>query len=159
MTIADRLQAALTAAMRGHDDLRRDTVRMVIAAAYNASKQARRPLTDDEQLGVLVREVKTRRESVEAYESAGRADLADKERAQIEILSSFLPAAIPADELRAMVAAAIVETGASTPRDLGRVMGLLAPRTRGRADGKLLAAMVAEALTGAAADPLETPRS
>lgn len=159
MTIADRLQAALTAAMRGHDDLRRDTVRMVVAAAYNASKQARRPLTDDEQLGVLVREVKTRRESVEAYESAGRADLADKERAQIEILSSFLPAAIPADELRAMVAAAIGETGASTPRDLGRVMGLLAPRTRGRADGKLLAAMVAEALTGAAADPLETPRS
>lgn len=147
MTLADRLQAQLTAAMRSRDELRRETLRMALAAAYNAEKAARRPLTDDELLGVLTREVKTRRESVEAYAKAGRTELADREQAEIRILSEFLPQALSEDELRALVREAIAETGATSARDLGRVMAILSPRTRGRADGRAVSGMVARELT------------
>ena len=99
MTLADQIQTSLTAAMRSQDALRRDTLRMVVAAAYNAEKAARRPLTDDEYLAVLMREVKTRRESVEAYEEGGRDDLAAREQAEIAIISEFLPAPLTDDEL------------------------------------------------------------
>jgi hypothetical protein len=146
VSLTDRLQAELTAAMRSRDDLRRETLRMAIAAAYNAEKAARRPLTDDEALAILAREVKTRRESVEAYRDAERPELAAKEEAEIAILSGFLPEQLGEDELRAMVRAAIQESGATSARELGRVMGLLAPRTRGRADGRVLSGMVAAEL-------------
>ncbi len=86
--------------MRSQDALRRDTLRMVTAAAYNAEKAARRPLTDDEVVGVLVREVKKRRESVDAYEQAGRDDLAAREPAEIAIIAEFLPEPLTDDELR-----------------------------------------------------------
>jgi len=149
LTLADTLQAAMTTAMREHDDLRRDTLRMVIAAAYNAEKAARRPLTDDELIGVLVRETKTRRESIEAYEQAGRPELAAKERAESDILAEYLPAALSDDELRFMVRDAIAQTGASSARDLGRVMGVLSPKTKGRADGRTVSGMVAQELARA----------
>ena len=146
MTLAERLQAAMTAAMRSQDAFRRDTLRMVVAAAYNAEKAARRPLSDDEVIGVPRREVKTRRESVEAYEKAGRDELAARETAEIAIIAEFLPQPLSEEELRAMVVAAADEAGATSARDLGRVMGLLAPRTRGRADGKLVSGLVAAEL-------------
>ena len=146
MTLADTLQAAMTTAMREHDDLRRDTLRMAIAAAYNAEKAARRPLTDDEFIGVLARETKTRRESIEAYEKAGRPDLAAKERAESDILAEYLPAALSEDELRAMVREAIDQTGATSARDLGKVMGIVSKQTKGRADGKAVSGMVAQEL-------------
>jgi uncharacterized protein YqeY len=146
LTLADTLQAAMKTAMREHDELRRDTLRMVIAAAYNAEKAARRPLTDDELIGVLVRETKTRRESIEAYEKAGRPDLAAKERAESDILAEYLPAALSADELRALVRDAIAVTGATSARDLGKVMGVVSKQTKGRADGKAVSAMVAQEL-------------
>ena len=146
MTLADQIQTSLTAAMRSQDALRRDTLRMVTAAAYNAEKAARRPLTDDEYLTVLTREVKTRRESVEAYEQGGRQDLAARERAEIAIIAEFLPQPLTDVELQAMVAAAVDETGASSARDLGRVMAVLTPRTRGRADGKVVSGLVAQEL-------------
>ena len=149
VTLAERLQADLTAAMRSHDELRRDTLRMAISAAYNAEKAARRTLTDDEVLGVLLREVKTRGESVDAYVKAERADLAAREQTEIEILSAYLPQALSEDELRETVRAAIAETGAATPRDLGRVMAILSPRTLGRADGRTLSALVASELARA----------
>ena len=136
----------MTAAMRSQDAFRRDTLRMVVAAAYNAAKAARRPLSDDEVIGVLSREVKTRRESVEAYEKAGRDELAARETAEIAIIAEFLPQPLSDEELRAMVVAAADEAGATSARDLGRVMGLLAPRTRGRADGKLVSGLVAAEL-------------
>ena len=132
--------------IRKQDALRRDTLRMALAATSYAAKAARRTLSDDEVVGVLAREVKTRRESIEAYEGAGRTELAAKERAEVEILGEFLPKALSEDELRGMVQAAIAEAGAATPRDLGKVMGLLAPRTRGRADGKVVSGLVARAL-------------
>jgi uncharacterized protein YqeY len=146
VTLAEQIQASLTAAMRSQDALRRDTLRMVVAATYNAEKAARRPLTDDEVLAVLVREVKMRRESVEAYEKGGRDDLAAREAAEIAIISEFMPQPLSEDELRAMVGAAVDETGATSARDLGRVMGVLAPRTRGRADGKVVSGLVAQEL-------------
>ena len=146
MTLSERIQAALQTAIRERDELRRDTLRMAVAAAYNAEKQARRPLTDDELLGVLTREVKTRRESVKAFREGGREEMAQREEREVVILGEFLPQQLGEDELRAMVAAAIEETGAASARDLGKVMGVLSPRTRGRADGKMVSGMVAQEL-------------
>ena len=148
MSLADRIQNELTAAIRGGDVLRRDTLRMVSAALYGARKTARRELTEDEVLTLVTRELKTRRESVDAYEKASRPDLAAKEEAEIAILQGFLPAALSQEELRAMVREAIAETGAAGPRDLGRVMKVLSPRTRGRADGRLVSEMVNAELAG-----------
>jgi uncharacterized protein len=135
--------------MRGGDALRRDVLRMASNAAYNVEKRDQRPLTDDEYLAVLTREVKTRRESVEAYEKGGRADLADKERAEIAILSEYLPQALSDAEVDALIDEAIAATGATNARDLGKVMGWLSPRTRGRADGKVVSGKVASALARA----------
>jgi uncharacterized protein YqeY len=146
VTLAERLQAELTAAIRSQDALRRDTLRMAVAAAYNAEKAARRPLRDDELVGVLSREVKTRRESVEAYTKAERPELAAKERAEVAILAEFLPQQLSEDELRGLVNAAIEQTGAASARDLGKVMGVVAAQTRGRADGRTVSAMVAQEL-------------
>ena len=147
MTLNQRLQAEMTSAMRNQDAFRRDTLRMAVAAVRSAEKDARRDLTDDEVVAVLAREVKRRRESVDAYENAGRPELAARERQEAELLGRFLPAPLGPDELRAMVAAAIAETGAGSPRELGRVMGALAPRIRGRADGKTVSGLVAAELT------------
>ena len=122
---------------------------MATSAAYNVEKRNQKPLTDDEFLAVLTREVKTRRESVEAYTNAGRMDLADKETAEIAILSEYLPAALDEAEIAALVDEAIAATGATNARDLGKVMGWLAPRTRGRADGKVVSGSVAKALAQA----------
>ena len=146
MTLYERLQAALTGAMRARDELRRDTLRMAIAAVYNEQKAARRPLSDDEVIAVLAREMKRRRESIEAFRAAGREDRAAREEAEAAVVADFLPRALSDADLRDLVRAAIAETGASSPRDLGRVMGLLVPKTRGRADGRTVSEMVAREL-------------
>jgi len=132
--------------MRAGDVLRRDVLRMVANAAYGAEKKNQRPLTDDEYIAVIGREVKTRRESVEAYTNAGRQDLADKEQAEIDILSGYLPAPLSEAEIAGLIEQAIAATGATSARDLGKVMGWLSPRTRGRADGKVVSGLVAQAL-------------
>jgi uncharacterized protein YqeY len=147
--LLERIHADLTASMRSGDALRRDTLRMATSAAYNVEKQNRRPLTDTEVEAVLAREVKTRRESVDAFRRGGRDDLATKEEAEIAILQEYLPDQLSEGELQELVAQAIVETGATSPRDMGRVMGWLSPRTRGRADGRRLSELVARALAGA----------
>jgi uncharacterized protein len=146
VTLSSRLQTDLTAAIRDRDELRRDTLRMAIAAAYNESKRARRDLTDDEVVAVLTREVKTRRESIEAFSAAGRTDAADKERAEVEILSVYLPQQLTAEEIDAVVRETVDEVGASSPRDMGKVMAALVPKTRGKADGKAVSAAVAREL-------------
>ncbi|HWP62285.1 MAG TPA: GatB/YqeY domain-containing protein [Candidatus Binatia bacterium] len=146
MTLRERLQAELAAAVKGGDVRRRDTLRMAWNAVYNAEKAARRPLTEDEVVAALARELKTRRETVEAVRAGGREDLAREEEARIAILAEFLPQPLSEAELDALVEAAIAETGARTRRDLGRVMAVLAPRTRGRADGRLVSERVARAL-------------
>ena len=104
----------------------------------------------DEVAGVLAREVKTRRESVEAFRNGGREDLSAKEEAEIAILKEYLPEPLTDEQLDALVGEGIAATGSATPRDLGKVMGWLAPRTRGRADGKVVSAKVAAALADGA---------
>ena len=135
--------------MRSGDALRRDVLRMASNAIYLSEKRQGKSLDEAEEIAIVGREVKTRRESVEAYQSAGRTDLADKELAEIAILAEFLPAALSEDELDALVTEAIAATGATSPRDLGKVMGWLSPRTRGRADGKVLSGLVASRLAAA----------
>jgi uncharacterized protein len=142
VTLASRLQEDLTAAIRAHDDLRRDTLRMVISAAYNESKKARRDLSDDEVVQILTREVKTRNESVDAFTNAGRSDAAAKEQSEIEIIRTYLPAQLDAADLERLVREAVDESGATSAREMGKVMAVLMPRVRGRADGKQVSALV-----------------
>ena len=142
MSLTDRLQADMKTAMRDGDTLRRDTLRMAIAAAQNAAKDKRAPLSDEEAIEVLGREVRKRRESVEAYRGADREDLAAREAAEIDIITPYLPAQLSEDEVRELVVEAIATSGATSPRDMGRVMSLLMPRVKGRADGKLVSALV-----------------
>jgi len=149
VSLRDRLHEEMTAATRSGDALRRDTLRMVWSAVYAVEKRDHASLTDDQALVVLAREVKTRRESVEAYRKGAREDLAAKEEAEIAIIAGFLPAALSEAELAAIVDEAIAATGAASARDLGKVMGWLGPRTRGRADGKVVSGLVAAALARA----------
>lgn len=132
--------------MRSGDSLRRDTLRMAESAIYNAEKRDRRTYSDDDVAAIIGREVKTRRESVEAFRKGGREELAAKEESEIAILGEFLPEQLSEGDLQALVAEAVTATGAASPRDLGKVMGWLAPRTRGRADGRRVSTLVAEQL-------------
>ena len=143
------MQSDITAAMRSGDALRRDTLRMAESAIYNGEKRERRTYSDDDVAGVLAREVKTRRESVEAFRKGGREDLAAKEEAEIAILADFLPEQLSGEQIAALVAEAIATTGAAGPRDMGKVMGWLSPRTKGRADGRLVSQAVGQALAAA----------
>ena len=141
------MQADITAAMRSGEALRRDTLRMAESAIYNAEKRDRRTYTDDEVAAVLAREVKTRRESVEAFRKGGREDLASKEEAEIAILAGYLPEQLSEPEIEALVGEALAATGAAGPKDMGKVMGWLSPRTKGRADGRLVSQVVGRALS------------
>jgi hypothetical protein len=134
--------------MRSSDATRRDALRMVLAAVQKVEKETThgRALTDDEMLGVLTKELKVRNESVETFRAGGRADLVAKEEAAISVVSEFMPQPLSEAELRALVEQAIAETGAATPRDMGKVMGWLSPKTRGRADGKVVSQLVTQLL-------------
>ena len=134
--------------MRSGEALRRDTLRLAWNAVYAVEKRDRRELSDEEVVSVIAREVKTRRESVDAFRAGGRDDLAQKEEAEIAILADYLPQALGEDELAALVDDAIAATDATSARDLGKVMGWLSPKTRGRADGKHVSELVAKALAG-----------
>ena len=132
--------------MRSGEALRRDTLRMAESAIYNAEKRDRRAYSDNEVAAVLAREVKTRRESVEAFRKGGREDLASKEEAEIAILAGFLPEQLSETAIAALVQEAVAATSATSPRDMGKVMGWLAPKTKGRADGRLVSQVVTRAL-------------
>jgi len=149
VTLRERLHEDTTAAMRSGDALRRDVLRMAQNAIYNIEKAKRVTLSEDEVVGVLTKEVKTRRESVEAFRAGGREDLATKEEAEIAILRDYLPAALSDAEIGALVDEAVAATGATSGRDMGKVMGYLSPKIRGRADGKVVSGMVAQALARA----------
>jgi uncharacterized protein YqeY len=149
VTLRDRLHTEITTAMRSGDSLRRDTLRMAESAIYNAEKRDRRTYSDEDVAAIIGREVKTRRESVEAFRKGGREELAAKEESEIAILGEFLPEQLSDDDLQALVAEAVTATGAASPRDLGKVMGWLAPRTRGRAEGRRVSTLVAERLGAA----------
>jgi uncharacterized protein YqeY len=139
------------AAMRSSDAMRRDSLRMVLAAVQRAEKEGKHRLADDEMLGLLARELKVRRESVDAFRAGGREDLVAKEEAAIAVVSEFMPQPLTESEIRAMVETAITEAGATSPRDMGKVMSLVSPRTRGRADGKAVSQVVTQLLAARAA--------
>jgi len=149
VSLQERIQTDIAVAMRGGESLRRDVLRMAISAAYNIEKRNGRPLTEDEVLAVLSREVKTRHESVEAFRGGGREDLASKEEAEIAILAEYLPKPLSEAEIGDLVREAVSATGATSGRDMGKVMSWLAPRTRARADGKRVSELVGQALAGA----------
>jgi uncharacterized protein YqeY len=137
--------------MRSGVAVRRDALRMVLAAVQRAEKEGKHRLSDDEMLGVLTKELKVRNESVDTFRAGGRADLVAKEEAAIAIVSEFMPQPLSEAELRALVDEAIKETGAASPRDMGKVMGWLSPKTRGRADGKVVSQLVTQLLAARAA--------
>lgn len=148
MTLQERIESAMRDAMRAGDKRRTLTLRMAMAAAHNRRIELGRLLADDDVVGVLSKQVKQRRESAEVYRSAGREDRAVEEEAEAAILGEYLPDQLTEAEVEGLARAAIAETGASGPGDLGRVMGRLAPQTKGRADGRVVSDVVRRLLTG-----------
>jgi len=147
--LKERLRTDLTAAMRARDQVRMRTLRMALTSITNeeVAGAVARDLTDDEILKVLTREARKRREAAEAFSAAGRDEQAAAERAEGEVLAGYLPAQLSDDELAALVAAAIAETGASGLPGMGLVMKTVTPRVAGRADGARVAAEVRRRLS------------
>ena len=150
MSLRNRLDAELKAAMRSNDAMRRDALRMVLAAVQKVEKEGKNKLSDEEMLGVLAKELKTRHESVDTFKAGGRPDLEAKEEAAIAVVSEFMPQPLSEPELRTLVEQAIAETGAASPREMGKVMGWLSPKTRGRADGRIVSQLVTQLLAARA---------
>lgn len=146
MGLQARLDEDLKAALRAGDALRLWTIRLARAALKNAEIERRQPLTEEEIETVLQSEVKRRREAIEAFQRGGRDELAQKESLEMAVLLQYLPSPLSEEEIRRLIGEAVTETGASSPREMGRVMAVLMPRTRGRADGALVGRLVREAL-------------
>jgi uncharacterized protein YqeY len=148
--LKDKLRGDLTAAMKARDEVRTRTLRMALTslAQEEVAGPSARELSDDEVIKVLTREAKRRREAAEAFAAAGRDDQAAAERAEGVILGGYLPAQLSDEEVAAMVAAAIDETGASGMAEMGQVMKVVTPRIAGRADGARVAAEVRRRLSG-----------
>lgn len=142
MTLQERIAAAMRDAMRARDERRTTTLRMAMAAAHNREIELRRPVTDADMLDVLGRQLKQRRESIELFRAGGRPTQADAEEAEAAILAEFMPEQLPPEELERLVRAAIAETGATQPAQMGMVMGRVAPQVKGRADGRALSDLV-----------------
>jgi len=146
MTLKTQLRDALTAALKAGDAQRKMTLRMALASIKNAEVEARGELEEERVLGLLQKEVKSRQETIEGAEQANRPDLIEKAELEIGILSEFLPQPLTTDELRVLVEEAIQESGAASIDDIGRVMGVLMPKIRGKADGKEANQIVRELL-------------
>ncbi|MFD2083290.1 hypothetical protein SAMN05421678_103105 [Actinopolymorpha cephalotaxi] len=142
--LKDRLRSDLTAAMKARDALRASTLRMTLTEVTNAevAGTSARELSDAEVLEVLDREAKKRREAADAFEQAGRGELAGKERAEGEIIAEYLPAQLSDEELAAIVGGAVDEVGATGMKDMGKVMKVVQPQVKGRAEGGRVAAAV-----------------
>jgi uncharacterized protein YqeY len=148
MGLKEKLQSELTEAIRGRAEVKSGTIRMLLSAITNeeVSGKAARVLTDAEIITVLSREAKKRREAVDAYIAAKRTDLADKEKAEGEVIAEYLPAQLSEDEIKKMIADAIAETSATGPAGMGLVMKVLSPKIAGKADGGVVSGLVKAAL-------------
>ena len=146
MTLIARIEVELKDAMKERDDTRRDALRLILSSLRSAEKELQRPLSNDEELQVLQRERKRRIEAIEAYEAAGRDEQAEKEEDELEVLEEFMPEPLSDDELESIVDDAIAENGATSMRDLGRVMADVMPQVAGRADGSAVSQLVREKL-------------
>jgi uncharacterized protein YqeY len=147
MSLSDRLNEDMKQAMRSQDKFRLSVIRMVRSAIKNIEIDQRRTLDDNEVLDILSREIKQRRDSLIEFDKAGRDDLADAVKAEITVIADYLPQQLTEEELRTIVQETVREVGASSKADMGKVMGALMPKVKGRADGKLVNQLVQESLS------------
>lgn len=147
MSLKDRLHQDLRDALRAQDARRKSAIRMVLTSVQLAEAESPRDLEDSEVLELIRKEVKRREEAVEIMRAAGRDELVAEEVAELEILGEYLPAQMSEQEVRVLAQAVIEEVGASSPSDLGRVMGAIMPRVKGRADGRMVNQVVRELLS------------
>jgi uncharacterized protein YqeY len=147
MTLMDRLNDDLKTAMRAKDEVARGTLRMIMAELKNRKIEAQRDLTEDDVIAVLQRGVKTRKDSIEQYQSGGRQDLADKEQAELDLLTGYLPQVKSEDETRAIVAAKIEELGLTSKRDMGQIMKAVLAEHGATVDGKVVSRFAGQLLS------------
>jgi uncharacterized protein len=145
-TLKDRLRGEITSALRAGDKVRLSALRMLSAAVTNREKELRHELSDDELRDVAAKEVKKRIESIEAFDGAGRTELADRERAEREAIEPYAPARMDEAQVDALIEEAFAATGASGPQDLGAVMGFVMGRAKGQVDGAVVQRKVRERL-------------
>lgn len=146
--LKQRLTDEMKAALKAGEKTRLGALRLLSASVKNREVELRHELSDEELQEVAVREVKRRNEAIEAYESAGREDLAGKEREEREVLTAYVPQQLGAEEVEALIREAIEQTGASSPKEMGKVMGFVMGRAKGRVDGSAVQARVKELLEG-----------
>jgi len=146
MSLIERIEDELKSAMRAGDRDRRDVLRLTLASLRSAEKEVQRPLKEDEELHVLQRERKRRIEAAEGFRSGGREEQAAKEERELEVIKEFMPEPIDEEKLEQIIDNAIAETGATSLRDLGRVMADVMPQVAGRADGSAVSQLVREKL-------------
>lgn len=142
----EELLKALKEAMKNKDEIKKDTITLLRSAILQVEKDNQKQLSEDEMLAIVSKEVKKRKESIADYEKANREDIAQKLKKEIEILSEYLPEQLSEEEIIKIVEEAINETGATSPRDMGKVMQAIRPKTNGKADGKVVSQIVREKL-------------
>lgn len=143
----DQLMSALKEAMKNKDTERRNTIRLLQSAIKQVEVDERRELSDEDVVDILQKEAKKRRESIDELTAAGREEQAQAEQDELDIIIEFLPEQLSREEIEVLVRDAIAKTGASSPKEMGKVMGILVPQTKGRADGKLVSLVVRELLS------------
>jgi uncharacterized protein YqeY len=148
MPLKDRITEDMKAAMRAKDAPRLSAIRMLTAAIKQREVDDRKDLTDADVVGIVDKLLKQRRDSIAQFEKGGRQDLADQEKFEVSVLETYMPQALSEDEVAAAVAAAIAESGAKAPSDMGKVMGLLKPRLAGKADMSKVSGLVKARLAG-----------
>ena len=146
MSLIERIEDELKEAMRARDQERTDTLRMTLASLRSAEKELQRPLKEDEELQVLQRERKRRNEAADAFREGDRAEQADKEERELAVIEEFMPEPMSEEDVERIIDDAIAETGATSLRDLGRVMADVMPQVAGRADGSTVSQLVREKL-------------
>jgi len=147
MTLKEKLLDDMKKAMKDGDKTKLSTIRMIRTAVLNAEKNKKDEVDDAEVIDILVSSIKQRKEAMKAYEAGGRSDLYEKEKAELEILSSYLPEQVSEEEIRKRVLEIIDETGASSMKDMGAVMKVLMTEMKGKAEGSLVNRIVKEALS------------
>ena len=148
MSLKEQLTTDMKEAMKSHDKDRLAVIRMVRGAIRQQEIDGQKELSDEDVIAVMSKEIKMRKDSIEEFKKGGREDLIAKTQAEIDVLMPYMPAQLSEDEVRELVKAAVAETGAATPKDMGRVMGALMPKVKGRADGKLVNTLVRSMLQG-----------
>ena len=149
MSLKEQLTEDMKAAMRAKESGRLAAVRLIIAEVKRKELDEQTQLDDTQVLAVIEKMIKQRKDSITQFEAGGRADLADVEKAEMAILSTYMPAGLSDEEISAEVAAAVAATGASGPQDMGKLMGVLKPKLAGRADMTVVSGLVKKALAGA----------